>query len=167
MHNNSSDLLDIMSVLVKIQDRLVSLESKIDALAGKGSPSRLLYSTPPQEKVQRPVHADQGNAGRQENRNNRVRPMFKAICADCNKECEVPFKPSGDRPVYCQGCFSRRKAGNSLRTGMDSRPKETPPAQVNHIDEKQVSEPVKKKKPVVKKRPAAKVIRKPKKRKAG
>jgi len=29
----------------------------------------------------------------------------------CNKECEVPFKPSGDRPVYCKECFSKRKGG--------------------------------------------------------
>ncbi|MFC1666526.1 CxxC-x17-CxxC domain-containing protein [Candidatus Omnitrophota bacterium] len=37
------------------------------------------------------------------------REMHKAICADCSKECEVPFKPSGDRPVYCKDCFSKRK----------------------------------------------------------
>ena len=39
----------------------------------------------------------------------RPREMFKATCADCKKECEVPFKPSGDRPVYCKDCFSKRK----------------------------------------------------------
>ncbi len=39
------------------------------------------------------------------------RPMefHKATCAECNEECEVPFKPSGDRPVYCKDCFSKRK----------------------------------------------------------
>jgi len=37
------------------------------------------------------------------------REMHKAICAECNKECEVPFKPSGDRPVYCRECFQKRK----------------------------------------------------------
>lgn len=37
------------------------------------------------------------------------REMHKAICAGCNKECEVPFKPSGNRPVYCKECFSKRK----------------------------------------------------------
>ena len=37
------------------------------------------------------------------------REMHKATCADCKKECEVPFKPSGDRPVYCRECFSKRK----------------------------------------------------------
>ena len=39
----------------------------------------------------------------------RPREMHKATCADCKKECEVPFKPSGDRPVYCKECFSKRK----------------------------------------------------------
>ena len=37
------------------------------------------------------------------------REMHKATCADCGKECEVPFKPSGDRPVYCRECFSKRR----------------------------------------------------------
>jgi len=36
------------------------------------------------------------------------REMHKATCADC--QCEVPFKPSGDRPVYCRECFSKRKS---------------------------------------------------------
>ncbi|HLD50208.1 MAG TPA: CxxC-x17-CxxC domain-containing protein [bacterium] len=43
----------------------------------------------------------------------RPREMFKATCAGCQKECEVPFKPSGDRPVYCKECFSKRKEQQS------------------------------------------------------
>ncbi len=39
----------------------------------------------------------------------RPREMHKAICEECKKECEVPFKPSGDRPVYCKECFAKRK----------------------------------------------------------
>ncbi|MBI2093131.1 MAG: DNA-directed RNA polymerase [Candidatus Omnitrophica bacterium] len=39
----------------------------------------------------------------------RPREMHKAMCADCKQECEVPFKPSGDRPVYCKACFGKRK----------------------------------------------------------
>lgn len=37
------------------------------------------------------------------------REMHKATCGDCGKECEVPFKPSGARPVYCRDCFAKRK----------------------------------------------------------
>jgi CxxC-x17-CxxC domain-containing protein len=35
--------------------------------------------------------------------------MHKAVCADCHKECEVPFKPRQDRPVYCRDCFQKHK----------------------------------------------------------
>ncbi len=35
------------------------------------------------------------------------REMFPAICANCGAETEVPFRPSGDRPVYCFDCFSK------------------------------------------------------------
>jgi len=35
------------------------------------------------------------------------REMHKATCADCGKECEVPFKPTAGRPVYCRDCYRK------------------------------------------------------------
>jgi CxxC-x17-CxxC domain-containing protein len=35
--------------------------------------------------------------------------MHKVTCSECGKECEVPFKPSGDRPVYCRDCYQKRR----------------------------------------------------------
>jgi CxxC-x17-CxxC domain-containing protein len=35
--------------------------------------------------------------------------MHKAVCDECQKNCEVPFRPSGDKPVYCSDCFSGKK----------------------------------------------------------
>jgi len=32
----------------------------------------------------------------------REREMFTATCGDCGNECQIPFKPKGDRPVYCR-----------------------------------------------------------------
>jgi CxxC-x17-CxxC domain-containing protein len=37
------------------------------------------------------------------------REMFPAVCGECGKQTEVPFKPRGDRPVYCSDCFSKRR----------------------------------------------------------
>ncbi|MBC7248957.1 MAG: zinc-ribbon domain containing protein [Anaerolineae bacterium] len=37
------------------------------------------------------------------------RQMYPAICADCGMECEVPFEPRGDRPVYCRDCYNKRR----------------------------------------------------------
>ena len=40
--------------------------------------------------------------------------LFKTQCSKCGKECEVPFKPTGDRPVFCRDCF-RENGGNENR----------------------------------------------------
>lgn len=37
------------------------------------------------------------------------RQMYDAVCAECGKECKVPFEPRNDRPVYCSECFSNRR----------------------------------------------------------
>lgn len=36
------------------------------------------------------------------------REMFQATCSQCGGVAEVPFKPSGDKPVYCRDCFASR-----------------------------------------------------------
>jgi len=35
--------------------------------------------------------------------------MHKAVCADCEEECEVPFEPKEGRRVYCRDCFQKHK----------------------------------------------------------
>lgn len=37
------------------------------------------------------------------------REMHKATCADCGQECEVPFVPNPDRPVYCKECYKNHR----------------------------------------------------------
>ena len=37
------------------------------------------------------------------------RAMHKSVCADCGKDCEVPFQPTGDRSIYCQECWVKRR----------------------------------------------------------
>ena len=37
------------------------------------------------------------------------REMHKAICSECGKECEVPFKPTEGKPVFCRECFAKRR----------------------------------------------------------
>ena len=35
--------------------------------------------------------------------------MHKATCSECGKTCEVPFKPTGDKPVFCKDCFNAKR----------------------------------------------------------
>ena len=37
------------------------------------------------------------------------REMHKAICSDCKNDCEVPFKPTEGKPVYCKECYGKHK----------------------------------------------------------
>ncbi|MEK6874630.1 MAG: CxxC-x17-CxxC domain-containing protein [Nanoarchaeota archaeon] len=42
-------------------------------------------------------------------RNFGPREMHKATCSECKAECEVPFKPSGDRPIFCRDCYAKKR----------------------------------------------------------
>ncbi len=37
--------------------------------------------------------------------------MSKATCSECSNVCEVPFKPNGERPVFCSNCFMSKRDG--------------------------------------------------------
>ncbi|MBR9692512.1 hypothetical protein GOV07_01130 [Candidatus Woesearchaeota archaeon] len=37
------------------------------------------------------------------------REMHDAKCADCGKDCQVPFKPTEGRDVFCRDCFAKHK----------------------------------------------------------
>ena len=46
--------------------------------------------------------------------------MHSAVCDECGKDCELPFKPTSSKPVYCSDCF-RKKEGTSTGRGSSSR----------------------------------------------
>jgi CxxC-x17-CxxC domain-containing protein len=47
------------------------------------------------------------------------REMFSAACSNCGKECQIPFRPTSGKPVYCSDCFEKMNAGrpDSRRPG--------------------------------------------------
>lgn len=48
--------------------------------------------------------SDRGGARRED------KQMHRATCTDCGKSCEVPFKPTGSKPIYCSNCFKPDRA---------------------------------------------------------
>lgn len=98
---------DIYELITTIQGQLAVLDKKFDnfmtksltelaqAMAvAKAAPVRPVIVQQPANRllVERPA-----------------RPMYAVICYGCGENCEVPFKPSGNRPVYCKVCFAKRK----------------------------------------------------------
>jgi CxxC-x17-CxxC domain-containing protein len=41
--------------------------------------------------------------------NSEERAMYNAVCSTCGNNCEVPFKPSGKKPILCQQCFDKTR----------------------------------------------------------
>ena len=89
-------------LMAKLLERLGSLDKKMDRVIAQAS-GRTEKTEMKQQPQQQPQRRD--------------RVLYEAICADCHKICEVPFKPSEARPVYCKECFAKRKAPNG-RSGM-------------------------------------------------
>lgn len=56
-------------------------------------------------------------------RDDRQTEMFKAVCSECGKTCEVPFRPSGDKPVFCNECFGKKKGDTGTAPRNDRGPR--------------------------------------------
>jgi len=138
---------DIAGFMIKIQEQLSFLEKKLDILINQ-KPSQQ-----PFQRFDRPHHQRE----QRQDSNFSQRTLHKAVCADCSKECEVPFRPSQDRPVYCKDCFSKRKGAGPFKGNRDSKPWETGSARPSHGDRPHGGEKKKffgKKRPAVKRRKA-------------
>jgi CxxC-x17-CxxC domain-containing protein len=52
--------------------------------------------------------------------------MHRAVCSNCGINCEVPFRPTGDKPVFCNDCFKKmgNRGDDSQRNFRDGRNRE-------------------------------------------
>ena len=143
MKQSSKFETDLLEAINKIQTQLTTLENKVNTLINRPLPA-LKPATAPTPPAANNNHPE-------------TRPKYDAICADCQKPCTIPFKPSADRPVYCKDCFSRRKVISMSKISVPEKPKEAP-AVVPQPTKAPVAAKVetKKKKAVAAKKPAAK-----------
>jgi CxxC-x17-CxxC domain-containing protein len=142
---------DVAGALNKIQQQLAFLEKKIDTLIGNSS-ARQAEARPFHRPFQSSGHTHGQGQGRQDN-DYRERTLHKAVCADCKKECQVPFRPTGDRPVYCKDCFGKRKAGDSFKEKSYDRDRGARPEKEFHAYKPHGGE---KKKPYIRRRKSKK-----------
>lgn len=113
----------------KLMDRLTSLERKMDTVIAHTTASRASHPAPqaPRPAVRQQVFSsphpmvEPKNLPRHERRT-----MYEAVCADCKDACEVPFRPSPERAIYCKPCFAKRRAEGRLQP--PSRPQGPAPA---------------------------------------
>ena len=74
-----------------------------------------------------------GRGGGGFGRDRRPAEMHDVVCDKCGKECQVPFRPSGDKPVLCRDCFRQGGGGSSRNSGLSSG---ISPEQFNQLNAK-------------------------------
>jgi CxxC-x17-CxxC domain-containing protein len=121
-----SDQPNLVTIMLKMVERLESLERKMEqvilqttrqtsAPASEMRPSSQpaarheAFKPAPVHERHQPFQHQKPAPVSQQHQARRERPLYQIVCADCNKSSEIPFKPTGDRPVYCKECFSKRK----------------------------------------------------------
>jgi CxxC-x17-CxxC domain-containing protein len=144
---------DVAVMMTRMQQQLAVLDRKLDTLISRSS-ERPYETKPYPNTFQRFDQARRQEEPRQNGAFNQ-RTLHKAVCADCRKECEVPFKPTGDRPVYCKECFSkRRSSAAAFKPHAQAKVVPVAHAQKEHLDKAHKAPAAKK--TADKKRPAAK-----------
>ncbi|MFT4303541.1 MAG: CxxC-x17-CxxC domain-containing protein [Candidatus Woesearchaeota archaeon] len=87
-------------------------------------------------------YADRAPRRRESNRGSKLgsrdreqKPMVKVKCDECGKSCEVPFKPTEGKPVYCSECFES-KPNNRSRDSRNQRSSNNSSSDLKEINDK-------------------------------
>jgi CxxC-x17-CxxC domain-containing protein len=158
MKRKAKNKNDTAIMMTQIQEQLALLNQKLDSFMTKSLTELAQAMATTRPVVQQQVVA-QAPARPPQHNYQTHRTMFAVVCYECGKDTEIPFKPSGNRPVYCKECFALRKgraaSGNVRITNApvyNSRP--TAVASTPAVKKKRKA--VKKKKSATKRKPITK-----------
>jgi len=62
---------------------------------------------------------ERGSRDRERSSRNRSE-MTEVVCDRCKTKCEVPFKPTSNKPIYCSDCFKKGDSKSDSRGGKDN-----------------------------------------------
>lgn len=104
---------DIYKKISQIQEQLTRMSNKLDSFIEKIFAE--LDDTEPEEKPaakSQPISPEREiiNQNKQQHQHPHQKKMYEYVCSECGKDCQLPFKSNGNRPVYCKECFAARKA---------------------------------------------------------
>lgn len=93
MKDNNSE------VLARIEAQIIALNKRVESLIAQSS------HKPTEKSFYAKRDFDDRKMGKM---------RYKAVCTECGQACDVPFKPSGGRPVFCSDCFERQQGKSSF-----------------------------------------------------
>jgi len=160
MDHSTPSSYDTLLSISKIQEQLSALNRKMDIILGKLSNNAPVNKPAPTPAPKPSFSLVSANQPTTINPPSREKMMYQVVCADCKKNCTIPFKPTADRPVYCKECFALRRSGQTPKV---SEPAKAPEPVVKSAPVKETKKVVAKKAVVKKKVVVKKVVGKKKK----
>ena len=64
---------------------------------------------------------DSGRPRRRDSGRSEPVTMHEVTCDKCGEKCEVPFKPTAGKPVYCDECFKKEKSSGSNKPNFNEK----------------------------------------------
>lgn len=81
-------------------------EEKVES---EEKPAEETTSEEPKVEEDVPAPAPTASAAEPAGTDQQGRTLYNVKCSNCGKDTQVPFQPSGDRPVYCRDCYMQKK----------------------------------------------------------
>ncbi|MCL4365945.1 hypothetical protein M1437_01830 [Patescibacteria group bacterium] len=47
--------------------------------------------------------------------------MHQAVCDNCGQSCEVPFRPTSGKPIFCSNCFEKNRNSDSRPSNFEEK----------------------------------------------
>ena len=114
-----------------MSEKLVKFKDRVLKKSGSRSSSR----SGPKRDFKRSGGRDSGRSsgrdsgrdfkrsgGRDSGRSNRGETKLewtKVVCDACKSDCEVPFKPTSDKPIFCDKCFNKNSKTNATNKDLE------------------------------------------------
>lgn len=111
MKKKAKNSNDVAGMMVQIQEQLAVMNEKLDSFMTKSLTelAQAMAAAKPVVRIAPPAPQTQGPVRPTQHKFLNQRQMYAVVCYECGKDAELPFKPSGDRPVFCPECFAARK----------------------------------------------------------
>ena len=106
--------------LVKFKDRVLKKSSsKSGSRRGPKRDFRKSSGRDSRRSNRRDFRKSSGRDSGRSSRGETKLEWTKVVCDACKADCEVPFKPTSDKPIFCDKCFNKNSKSNTGNKGLE------------------------------------------------
>ncbi len=105
--------MTIEELSTNLSAKINGIEEKIDIVIARSAVLERMISEEGETRGNAYASVEKKYSGKKDHHSS-DRKLYKVVCAECKQNCEVPFIPRGDWPVYCKTCNTKKKEENKF-----------------------------------------------------